>query len=207
MTVQVHDNGGAANGGVDTSAAQTFTITVTASQRRAELHEGRRSDGARRRGAQTVAGGPRPSAPGRPTRPGRSLDFIVSNNNNALFSAQPAVAPNGTLTYTPAANASGSATVTVQIHDNGGSAQRRRRHQRGADVHHHGHRGQRRAELHQGREPDRERRRGRADRSPDGPPRSAPDPPTRLARRSTSSSATTTTACSPRSRRSRPTAR
>ena len=30
MTVQLHDNGGTANGGVDTSAPQTFTITVTA---------------------------------------------------------------------------------------------------------------------------------------------------------------------------------
>ena len=30
MTVHVHDNGGTANGGVDTSAPQTFTITVTA---------------------------------------------------------------------------------------------------------------------------------------------------------------------------------
>ena len=37
-------------------------------------------------------------------------------------STQPAVAPNGTLTYTPAANANGSATVTVQIHDDGGTA-------------------------------------------------------------------------------------
>ena len=30
VTVQIHDNGGTANGGVDTSAAQTFTINVTA---------------------------------------------------------------------------------------------------------------------------------------------------------------------------------
>src|SRR5258708_20156473 len=29
VTVQIHDNGGTANGGVDTSAAQTFTINVT----------------------------------------------------------------------------------------------------------------------------------------------------------------------------------
>ena len=50
------------------------------------------------------------------------LNFIVTNNNNALFSAQPAVAATGTLTYTPAANANGSATVTVKIHDNGGIA-------------------------------------------------------------------------------------
>src|SRR2546428_678578 len=30
VTVQVHDDGGTANGGVDTSAAQTFTISVNA---------------------------------------------------------------------------------------------------------------------------------------------------------------------------------
>ena len=47
------------------------------------------------------------------------LNFIVSNSNNAVFSVQPAVAPNGTLTFT-SANVSGSATVTVQLHDNGG---------------------------------------------------------------------------------------
>ena len=29
MSVQIHDNGGTANGGVDTSAVQTLTITIT----------------------------------------------------------------------------------------------------------------------------------------------------------------------------------
>jgi len=29
VTVRAHDNGGTANGGVDTSAGQTFTVTVT----------------------------------------------------------------------------------------------------------------------------------------------------------------------------------
>ena len=45
----------------------------------------------------------------------QTLDFIVSNNNNALFAVQPAIAPNGTLTFTPAANANGTATVTVRL--------------------------------------------------------------------------------------------
>ena len=31
VSVQIHDNGGIANGGVDTSAVQTFTITNTSS--------------------------------------------------------------------------------------------------------------------------------------------------------------------------------
>ena len=50
------------------------------------------------------------------------LSFTVSNDNNILFSSQPAIASNGNLTYTPAANANGSATVTVSIADNGGVA-------------------------------------------------------------------------------------
>jgi hypothetical protein len=50
------------------------------------------------------------------------LDFQVTNDNNALFATQPAVSPTGVLTYTPAANAFGSATVTVRLHDNGGTA-------------------------------------------------------------------------------------
>ena len=35
---------------------------------------------------------------------------------------QPTIDPSGNLTYTLADNANGSATVTVQIHDNGGTA-------------------------------------------------------------------------------------
>src|SRR5438105_1362677 len=57
-----------------------------------------------------------------PNESGQTVNFILSNDNNALFSAQPTVSSTGTLTYTPAANASGSATVSVQIHDNGGTA-------------------------------------------------------------------------------------
>ena len=50
------------------------------------------------------------------------LTFNVSNDNNPLFSVQPAVAANGTLTYTPAADTIGTATVTVELQDNGGTA-------------------------------------------------------------------------------------
>jgi hypothetical protein len=39
-----------------------------------------------------------------------------------LFATQPAVAGDGTLTYTPATHAFGSATVSVKIKDNGGTA-------------------------------------------------------------------------------------
>ena len=46
----------------------------------------------------------------------------MSNDNNGLFSGQPSILVDGTLSYTPAANANGSATVTVSLSDNGGTA-------------------------------------------------------------------------------------
>ncbi len=57
-----------------------------------------------------------------PNENDQALDFIVTNNNPGLFAVQPAIAPDGTLTYTPKPTASGVAIVTVQLHDNGGTA-------------------------------------------------------------------------------------
>ncbi len=53
---------------------------------------------------------------------GQTLNFIVSNDNNALFSAQPSISPAGLLTFTPIATAEGTANVSVTLHDNGGTA-------------------------------------------------------------------------------------
>src|SRR2546428_82336 len=50
------------------------------------------------------------------------MSFLTNNNNNGLFSVQPTISATGTLTYTPAANANGSATVAVSLKDNGGVA-------------------------------------------------------------------------------------
>src|SRR5207248_3325678 len=49
------------------------------------------------------------------------VSFEVSNANNSLFAVQPAIGASGTLTFTPAANANGSAMVSVILHDNGGT--------------------------------------------------------------------------------------
>src|SRR5439155_232861 len=59
---------------------------------------------------------------GPPCDAGTSVTFLVSNDNNALFSVPPAISPTGTLTFTSAPNASGSATVTVTAKDDGGTA-------------------------------------------------------------------------------------
>jgi len=71
-------------------------------------------------GAQTALGWATNISRGAANEAGQTLTFLVANNNNALFSVQPAISADGTLTYTPA-GAIGSATVSVQLHDNGGT--------------------------------------------------------------------------------------
>lgn len=50
------------------------------------------------------------------------VDFIVSNDNATIFNSQPVISNTGTLSFTPALNAFGTAVVTVRLHDNGGVA-------------------------------------------------------------------------------------
>ncbi len=55
----------------------------------------------------------------------QALGFVVVNDNAVLFASAPALASDGTLTFTPAANVSGSAEVTVTLTDDdtvGGAA-------------------------------------------------------------------------------------
>ena len=121
VTLTLSDNGGTANGGIDTSAPQTFTITVKPVNDEPSFTKGANQTVLEDAGAQTVAGWATAISAG-PNEPLQTVQFLVTNDNNALFSTQPAVAPNGTLTYTPAADAFGSATVTVIITDDGGTA-------------------------------------------------------------------------------------
>ncbi|HEV8345722.1 MAG TPA: N,N-dimethylformamidase beta subunit family domain-containing protein, partial [Vicinamibacterales bacterium] len=119
VSVQIHDDGGTANG-VNTSAAQTFTITVTGVNDAPSFTKGADQTVLEDSGAHSVAGWATAISAG--PNESQAVDFIVGNDNNALFAAQPAVASNGTLTFTPAGNANGSATVSVQAHDDGGTA-------------------------------------------------------------------------------------
>jgi hypothetical protein len=107
---------------VDTSAPQAFTITVTAVNDMPSFTKGANQTTIEDAGPKSLVGWATNLNAGPPNESAQTLNFIVSNNNTALFSAQPVVAANGTLTYTPALNANGAATVTVQVHDNGGTA-------------------------------------------------------------------------------------
>ena len=124
LSVLLRDNGGTANGGIDASAVQTFTITVTAQgvNHAPSFIKGADQTVLEDSGPRTVAAWATSVTAGPAIEAAQALDFIVTNSSPELFSTQPAVAPNGTLTYTPAANAFGSATVSVRLHDDGGTA-------------------------------------------------------------------------------------
>ncbi len=122
ITVILMDDGGTANAGSDTSAAQTFTITVNPVNDAPSFLKGGDQLTANDMGLQTVAGWATSISLGAANEASQKLTFVVTNDNNALFAVQPTISPDGTLTYTPAGNASGTATITVTAMDNGGVA-------------------------------------------------------------------------------------
>jgi hypothetical protein len=73
-------------------------------------------------GAQVVAGWATAMSAGPANEASQALSFEVMSDNAGLFSVQPAVSTDGTLTYTPALNANGVANVTVVLKDDGGTA-------------------------------------------------------------------------------------
>jgi VCBS repeat-containing protein len=124
VSVTLHDDGGTANGGDDTSATQTFTITVNAVNDEPSFTKGANETVLENSGAHSVSGWATAISAGPADESGQALDFIVTNDKNSLFTAtgQPKVAANGTLTYTLAPDAIGTATVDVKLHDDGGTA-------------------------------------------------------------------------------------
>ena len=120
LSVTTNDKGNTGTGGAK-SDADTVAINVTAVNDQPSFTAGAAQTVLEDAGAQTVPNWATSIKSGPADEAGQALSFIVANNNNALFSAQPAIAPNGTLTYTPAPNAFGTATVTVTLKDDGGT--------------------------------------------------------------------------------------
>jgi len=121
ITVITADDGGTANGGVD-RATNTFTITVMAvNDAPAAIYSTNHVVVLEDAGAQSVNGFAVFTA-GPADESAQTPNYTLTADNLALFSAQPTIAANGTLTFTPAANANGSSTVTVVVVDSGATA-------------------------------------------------------------------------------------
>jgi len=121
VTVVLQDDGGTDNGGDDTADTQTVNITVNPVNDAPTFTKGSDQIIDEDAGPQTVNNWATNIDAGAANESDQSLQFLVSNDNNSLFSVQPTISPDGTLTYTPADEAFGTATVTVVLQDDGGT--------------------------------------------------------------------------------------
>src|SRR5262249_55228172 len=127
ITVALHDDAGTAHGGVDTSSSITFTINILPVNQPPSFtppgtDQTITADTGPNLVTYTVPGWATNISPGPANQASQTLTFLVSNDNNGLFAGQPAIAPDGTLTYTPAAFANGTANVTVVLQSSGSTA-------------------------------------------------------------------------------------
>ena len=119
------------------TATDTFVLTVTAVNDAPSFTTGANQTGASNSGARTVAGWATAISDGPADEASQTESFLVTNNNAALFSVQPAVAGERH------ADLHAERSVQRCRHGVGAGAgqrwdrQRRRQHQCGPDLHHH----------------------------------------------------------------------
>lgn len=123
VNVSLTDNGGTSNGGLN-QTAKAFVVNLLPVNDAPSITIGGNLTGHENSGQQTVANFANGFVRGGGTDEASQTisDFVISNDNNSLFAVQPDISNDGTLTYTPAAVANGTANVTVQVRDSGGTA-------------------------------------------------------------------------------------
>jgi nucleoid-associated protein YejK len=110
------------NGGNAPGAPVTVTITVNFVNQPPSFTKGPNQIVNNYDGTQTRANWAGDISPGPANESAQTVQFLVSNDNNSIFSVQPAINSSGTLTYTPAPNKFGTSVVSVVVKDNGGTA-------------------------------------------------------------------------------------
>ncbi|WP_230146720.1 cadherin-like domain-containing protein, partial [Pedobacter sp. Bi126] len=106
------------NGG---NAASTLAITVTPVNDIPSFTKGADQVVTINAPAQTITPWATAISSGPANESSQTLNFVVTNDKNSLFTTQPSISPTGVLTYTPAAGQYGKTTVTVYVQDNGGT--------------------------------------------------------------------------------------
>ncbi len=115
ITVRATDSGGL-------TAEESFTVTVNPVNDVPVFVAGPNQTVDENSGVQSVTNWATAISAGAPDESGQTLSFNVGTSNDDLFSTLPAVDPaTGTLTFTPAVDSFGSATVTISLSDDGGT--------------------------------------------------------------------------------------
>lgn len=121
VTVKLSDDAGKTSGGADTSAPQTFKITIRGINDPPTFSGGADQTVLEDSGPKTVPNWATNITVGSPKEvPDQRISgFVATNDSPSLFAHQPAVDLTGTLSFTPAPDAFGTAQITVRAKDNG----------------------------------------------------------------------------------------
>lgn len=121
LSVTLRDDGGTANGGVDTSAAQSLTVEVLPVNDAPSFTAGPDVTINEDAGPQSLAGWAAEISAG-PHEAGQVVHFEVTGNSYpGLFAVPPAVSADGTLAFQTALDQTGTAEITLRLVDDGGS--------------------------------------------------------------------------------------
>jgi hypothetical protein len=102
---------------------QTFTITVYSINRAPSFTIGPDQSLDEDAGPQVITSWATNISPGLgANETNQQLNFIVTNDSPPLFAVQPSIDASGKLTYQIAAEQTGTARVSVRLHDDGGTA-------------------------------------------------------------------------------------
>ena len=119
ITVYLKDNGGTANDGEDTSEKAVFNISVLGYNNSPTFTKGDdliiREDS----GLSITASWATEILPGPQDEWHQNVSFVVHTANSNLFSLTPGITSSGTLTFSPAPDAFGTANITVALQDDG----------------------------------------------------------------------------------------
>jgi hypothetical protein len=121
VTVMLRDDGGRFQGGQDASAARQFRITVQPVNDAPSFVRGPDLAAEEDAWRQTVSGWATGMSAGPANEAAQALAFVVLPDDPRLFAESPAIAGDGTLTFLPAPDAFGQATITVRLRDDGGT--------------------------------------------------------------------------------------
>jgi hypothetical protein len=119
ITITVLDDGGTANGGVN-SVSRTVTVQVPAVNDAPNFLKGADLTLSQNAGPQTRPNWASAIRAGPPNEHDQSLEFLLTGGNG-YFTQLPSVSADGTLRFTPAPFARGTVSLTIQLRDNGGT--------------------------------------------------------------------------------------
>ncbi len=111
------------NGTNRQSMTDTFVVTINPVNDSPMFTKGLDQTVNNNAGTQIVNNWANNLSPGPANEANQTLSFVITNNTYpSLFATAPAISSTGALSYAPAANGGGSATITVVLQDNGGTA-------------------------------------------------------------------------------------